>query len=193
MKNEKIRQFTEITPLEALKLLVKNGGHPVANCAFSDDGAKWNLEVICGVDISEDSPFAATFSRWSHCATVTEIDPCVAPEGCPELEPWMAYVGDVDLGYIQGYDDQVYRCCVGATHPAWHMAHMMGAKVYKAIDVRTAWAQEHFPEHCRIRNYQEYDPRMDLILPSIHTSGMPFFRARDLSKAYELGQQNPTK
>jgi hypothetical protein len=24
-----------------------------------------------------------------------------------------------------------------------------------AIDVRTEWAQEHFPEHCRIRNYQE--------------------------------------
>jgi len=46
---------------------------------------------------------------------------------------------------------------------------------------------------CRIRNYQEYDPRMDLILPSIRTSGMPFFNSKDLFKAYEIGRENPRK
>jgi hypothetical protein len=67
-----------------------------------------------------------------------------------------------------------------------------------AIDVRTAWAQEHFPEHCRIRNYQEPDALQDWMESKFDSSAldlgaMYFTHGIDLKEIYELGQANPTK
>ena len=81
--------------------------------------------------------------------TYTEIDPSASPEGCPELEPWMAYVGDQPQEPFEGDD---YYCQIAGM---WCRGYGPHATEHRCIDVRTSRSKEHFSEHCRIRNYQE--------------------------------------
>ena len=192
MKNKTIKTYQEITVEEAAQLQREGWQH------FRLGDTEWeiyNLDAIshCGCK----NPFYSGSSNSWHpkCAKFTEIDPCKAPVICPELEPWMAYVG---MGSEElrnkFYKVKSRSCAFYLFDGEWRASADGGYKdTPYAIDVRTEWAQEHFPDHCRIRNYQEYDPRMDLILPSIRTSGMPFFNSKDLFKAYEIGRENPKK
>ena len=129
----------------------------------------------------------------------TELDPCVAPDGCPELEPWMAYVGpyetDAMMGHLWDSEGALYL----AGQLIWVRALAQDGDfdyVHCAIDVRTAWAQEHYPEHCRIRNYQEADPFEKFCeawaLDQMQYAGPKWFKGM-LKQAYELGQANPTR
>ena len=129
-----------------------------------------------------------------------ELDPCVAPDGCPELEPWMAWVGKklIEEDFDEcGCDGTAVSCgcdAYGDMH-GWVDAAYNLIGYYYAIDVRTAWAQEHFPEHCRIRNYQEAPDAFE------DWWGAGYGICTDKEKthyqvckeAYELGQANPIK
>ena len=130
--------------------------------------------------------------------TYTELDPCKAPDGCPELEPWQAYVGMDNLPictdvakagfpyHIKWSDENHWEHGVDGSHVGHH----------HAIDVRTEWAQEHFPEHCRIRNYQEPDAFEEFCeswaLDSLQYASPKWFKEM-MRQAYELGQANPKK
>jgi len=127
-----------------------------------------------------------------------ELDPCVAPDGCPELEPWMAYVGKGNnlLGSLTPPDVGVFDCEQNECHTSWRSCKTFHRSYYHyAIDVRTAWAQEHFPEHCHIRNYQEAPDAFE------DWWGAGYGICTDKEKthyqvckeAYELGQANPIK
>ena len=197
MKNETIKTYTEITPLEALKLLVESNGEPVKELAFKNEGCSWIEGNLMDVALNRRGcdPFHASTSTWFYdtCAKVTELDPCVAPDGCPELEPWMAYVGKAPnparkhkwVEYLIAYAGM------------WAKGYCGDSPIEDyAIDVRTAWSKEHFPIHCRIRNYQEPDPIQDAWesrLRSYHTiSDAAEFKAGwKAAQAYALGQANP--
>ena len=49
------------------------------------------------------------------------------------------------------------------TERGWTNSGVDGSNTenHHCIDVRTAWAKENYPEHCRIRNYKEPDPMYD--------------------------------
>lgn len=132
--------------------------------------------------------------------TVTEINPCAAPDGCPELEPWMAYVGFTDVdphetildtssdmsGSSYAFDEET---------DTWCECYYNLKDYHYAVDVRTAWAKEHFAEHCRIRNYQEPDAFEDLCdslcLDQLQHADGQVVRSM-MKMAYELNPQ-PTK
>ena len=82
-----------------------------------------------------------------HCFTVTELDPCRAPAGCPELAPWLAYVGfGKDIPESEG---QYYMV---DSRSQW-VGGFDAPRSHYAVDVRTAWTQRNYPDHCRIRAY----------------------------------------
>ena len=156
---ETIKTYTEITVEEAGEMLRDNGWKPVEGLYLKREG-NWQPRILEGICLREGSlqPFQSMFNHnFMHCAKVTEIDPCKAPDGCPELEPWMAYVGllcdqtrtGIPLQYPFHANEPLSfdwdTVCRGGCNDAWPCC----------IDVRTEWAQEHFPDHCRIRNYQE--------------------------------------
>jgi hypothetical protein len=124
--------------------------------------------------------------------TITEeLDPCQAPDGCPELEPWMAYLGIGPFEYF-GYPRNEILPYLIHLDGSW--TRNDGTAGFRtAVDVRTAWAQEHFPEHCEIRNYQEPDAFEE------YWSEQTFWAisfTKEMMKlnckeAYELGQANP--
>ncbi len=197
MKNETIKTYTEITPLEAMKLLVENEGKPVKGLAVMDEscvGDEWSvIAPLQGVDLGSDCPFELPLFGYEKCATVTELDPCQAPDGCPELEPWMAYLGENKVDSMH-YGYAVYG-------GRWMECEGAQIGYAFAIDVRTAFAQEHFSEHCRIRNYQEPDPFEEFAKKMNHSYAQI---GKELSiiacggggrsllrEAYELGQANP--
>ena len=159
MNNETITTFTEITVEQAGEMLRDNGWKPVSGVAFmglEENG--WNHVELRGIQVGNGRhKFQAPRDLYATCATVTEINPCVAPDGCPKLEPWMAFVGNIPT-HFKAQLDQLYT---PKSHPSrWGELGItrdidLHHGMVFAIDVRTAWAQEHFPEHCRIRNYQE--------------------------------------
>jgi len=189
MKNETIETYTKITIEEAAQLQ-RDGWK---NFVLGHIGwGIYNLDAIahCGCP----NPFYSDESNswYPQCAKVTELDPCVAPDGCPELEPWMAYIGHgpvlsdlqnksngdlymMDRGHWTNFDG----------HGAWG-----NATEHYAIDVRTAWAQENFPIHCRIRNYQDaFEEEWERTDGrGVHYEGASYREAR---RYYELGQANP--
>ena len=131
--------------------------------------------------------------------TYTEIDPCKAPDGCPELEPWMAYVGVGDWGKTAQGQTELYFCDL-LSECEWRQNEPLSKGIYfpdshYAIDVRTEWAQEHFPEHCRIRNYQEPDAFDGWIYrhfnkTTFSESSSYVATGESLRNLYELGQAN---
>lgn len=147
-----ITTYTEITPLEGLQLLVDNYGKPVKSLAFKDAMAGWTRKDLIGVTVDVYCSFRTSQSEsYSQCAKVTEIDPCNAPFSYAELEPWMAYVGKapnadriLGLEYFIAYSNGRWGGGYAGDSPT----------KYYAIDVRTAWAQEHYPEHCKQRAYR---------------------------------------
>lgn len=127
-----------------------------------------------------------TIKTYKEITVVTEIDPCKAPEGCPELEPWMAYVGKAP-----NPNGEVPHFFI-AFHGSWSEGYCGNSRGEDyAIDVRTEWAQEHFAEHCRIRNYQEPDAFEGFIKGTIISWDEGAVTL--LREAYELGQANPVK
>ena len=195
--SETIKTFTEITVEEAGEMLRDNGWKPVEGLTVNTGGAWHKTEWLDGLDLIEGNthPFIAHYDAWAKCAKVTELDPCKAPDGCPELEPWMAYVGKGDSSLMKkGGFKANYS---GHSNGGWSDFNCAGSSAFLhyAIDVRTAWAQEHYPEHCRIRNYQEPDP-MEEAIDEFHRS---FHTERDDSafrsgwKAAVKHLENPTK
>lgn len=182
-----IKTYKEITPLEALGLLVENKGEPVEGLAFKGGftGARWRLGPLEFVAPKHINPFVTKKCAAHQCAKVTEIDPCKAPEGLPDLEPWMAFIGTIPT-HFEAQLDQLYT-------PRSHQKRWgkLGIKVSAgfrgmlfAIDVRTKWAQEHFPEHCEIRKYKgSFDECRDLARKFLQTAGgyKPVVPAVDLN------------
>lgn len=166
--NETIKTYTELTVEQAGELLRDNGWKPVEGVAFRTINAaegNWNHANLKGISVGNGhKKFVGPHERhWAHCAKATEIDPCRAPDGCGELEPWMAYIGegsgtkehdaptDLDLPsgiyWYYGKGDYAKAC------PDWRHGECSGGANYMAVDVRTSFAQGTFPEHCRIRAY----------------------------------------
>jgi len=191
MKNETIETYTKITIEEAAQLQ-RDGWK---NFVLGHIGwGIYNLDAIahCGCP----NPFYSDESNswYPQCAKVTELDPCVAPDGCPELEPWMAYVGTEPLNWIVPVGEWQKGLYGVNWEAGWQDNHGGCNKVHRAIDVRTAWAQEHFPEHCRIRNHQEPDVFEEFCeawaLDSMQYASPKWFKGM-MKQAYELGQANP--
>ncbi len=169
--------------------------------AFSNNKTCWSeLQGLDGIRPCGSAPYNSMYKGYFiYCATVTELDPCQPPAGCcPELEPWMAYVGmgSEELGIIFE-DDESLESNYFADGDDW-VGRVAGYLFHEhyAIDVRTAWAQEHFSEHCRIRNYQEApDPFKDLCdslcLDQLQHADGEVVRSM-MKMAYELNPQ-PTK
>jgi hypothetical protein len=195
MKNETIKTYTEITVEEAGEMLRDNEWKPVEGMAFRDFSDRvWNTRPFEGMDVRAciAHHFTAGGQIWGYCAKVTELDPNQSPDGCPELEPWMAYVGK------GATNDSITGCDGEFTSLYFHVGGKWNPRIYfnmpsetYAIDVRTAWAQEHFPEHVRIRNYQEAPDAFEEWLKrrGIPAKGMKW--PEILREAYELGQDNP--
>ena len=187
-------------------MLVENDSNPVEGLAYTlDDKKTWEegctLEGYDGSYFKFRSARAAINMRPENCAKVTELDPNKSPHGCPELEPWMAYVGMGALSPIippsatLENGDNPYFC----SHKGYgHFYETDGSfdTCHHFIDVRTEWAQEHFPEHCRIRNFQEPDAFEEFCeawaLDSLQYASPKWFKGM-MKQAYELGQANPTK
>jgi len=148
MKNEEtIKTYTEITPLEALKLLVGNDGGLVEGLAYRDNCQEdWRVgQILAGVMATKSSNFWVKNGHEAegikHCATVTELDPCLSPEGCPELGSmnWVEFDLDgrtihvSDGGYIcykhKRFND--YRVIAGATQGAGYKVWESSSKQYQ--------------------------------------------------------------
>ena len=154
MKNETIKTYTLVaSTVEALRLA--EAGHPLT---FSSDkkGRLCHSRKLMAIKVNAAYPYeVATHGHFQHCYAVTELDPCRAPDGCPELEPWMAYVG---LG--KNIPQSEGQCYVLSSRGLWEgLVYAVNGgennRNHYAIDVRTAWAQRNYPEHCRIRAYAE--------------------------------------
>ena len=199
MKNETIKTYTPITVEQAAQL--QREGE--TDFRVSHDASDFNTVLTLDA-ISHDGcafPFYSSSreSFYEHCAKVTELDPCVAPEGCPELEPWMAYVGLLSDQKRQPAD--FHRFLANEPSSLDWRTHCRGGCNSKwpcCIDVRTAWAQEHFPEHCRIRNYQEPRTLEDWVYDRFCKKGIDptatyMSTGQMLKDLYKFGQQNPIK
>jgi hypothetical protein len=155
-----ITTYTEITPLEGLQLLVDNGGKPVKGLAFKDLNIDlWTFGILAGIRVQSNRlPFITSRScGFKNCAKVSELDPCNAPEGCAPLEPHMAYVGTKEK-ISRNWRGGVFQFPMvpkAGQCAEWVSAAWIGLPDrHYAIDVRTAWAQEHYPEHCEQRAYR---------------------------------------
>ena len=147
MKNETIKTYALVANIVAALRLAEAG----EKLAFRDSKTHGDYEIRTLSAIytrNNHYPYQAGGS-FRHCYAVTELDPCRAPDGCPELEPWMAYVGlgkDIPESEGQYYMvDSRSQWVGGFDAPCSHYA----------VDVRTAWTQGEYPEHCRIRAYEE--------------------------------------
>jgi hypothetical protein len=209
MNKKTIKIHTAITRFEAIELS-EQGIHLCFTQNGGDSHQFWTdpmeLESIHPNRTEPYKPYHC--GPFRHCAKVTEINPCQSPDGCPELEPWMAYVGDQPLNISSGVTGGVLTSVsVNELEDEWCTGYTGNLSGYfYAIDVRTAWAKEHFPEHCRIRAYQEPSPiaevdhigglmielygaaAVDLMSP-LH---FDFIKAQ-VKAIYERGQANPTK
>ena len=190
---ETIKTYTEITVEQAEELLRDNNWEPVGGLSFWNDSNHRQEGMLHGIDLTANTKFRTLYSPYTNCATVTELDPCQAPDGRQELEPWQAYVGlgSDDLAGKFGHGHDTYWDNCGAWIAS---AGGFDDKCHYVIDVRTDWAKENFPEHCRIRNYQESDPLNDMfhdIQEYKHNTDGYCFSKDEMREAYELGQQNP--
>jgi len=195
MKNKTIKTYQEITVEEAGEMLRENRWKPVEGLAHKEAAHPLMIDSdrLIGIDVESECPFEFKVGHhYARAFKVTEIDPCKAPDGCPELEPWMAYVGmdvikdntnpDSNRDCIYASDRKIDEWLQGCSYRC--------ATCYKSIDVRTEWAQEHFPDHCRIRNYQAPDAFEEWF----HRMRIdPNGYKETYRQAYELGQANTTK
>lgn len=153
MKNETIKTYTLVaSTVEALRLA--EAGHPLT---FSSDkkGRFFHSRKLMAIKVNANYPYeVATHGHFQHCYAVTELDPCKSPDGCPELYPWMAYVGlgkDILESEGQYYMvDSRSQWVGGFNAPCTNQSTQSD---HYAVDVRTAWTQRNYPEHCRIRAY----------------------------------------
>ena len=200
--NETIKTYTKITVEEAGEMLRDNGWKPVSGLAFMGLPTNgWKRSELLGIQAgSTRYKFQADRGLYAKCAKFTEIDPCKTPEGCPELEPWMAYVGDMWEGKEVGKNEPSIYWIYSGKWESGTLHCGLGQDRPYAIDVRTEWAQEHFPEFCRIRNYQEPEDEEfemwfdDKTCDGGYMTGEFIEQLKSLTEeAYKLGQQNPTK
>jgi len=194
MKNETIKTYTPITVEEAGEMLRANNWKPVEGLAHKEAAHSLMIDSdrLIGIDVESECPFEFKVGHhYARAFKVTELDPCKAPDGCPELDPWMAYVGmDVERKHRSYWaaEPNGHGWVVGFSGDG-----TMG-QCY-AIDVRTEWAQEHFPEFCRIRDYQEPEDEEfemwfdDKTCDGGYMTGKFIDLLKVLTKeAYELGQ-----
>jgi hypothetical protein len=185
-----ITTHTQITILDGLKLLVASKNVPIEGYAFKrlpDDewGKPFSLSGVKGSIFYHDGDLGEYVAE--YCAKVIEIDPCKSPDGCPELEPWMAYVG---------YAPNPTRTIAGtnffnAGESRWLSGYCGDAASPYAIDVRKEWSQREFPEHCKQRSYVEPDAFEEWLAKQKAPSVSIGFDNFQLREAFELGQANP--
>jgi hypothetical protein len=190
--SETIKQYTLVASTAGALCLAEAG----EALFFRHDKGCGNYarRKLIAIFINTAFPYKADIGgQFESCYTMTEIDPCQSPEGFPELEPWMAYVGkDLKPEDYPNIPDQGGNQCFFAPQrhsSVWKPGCNIFGGGHLAIDVRTAWSQEHFPEHCRIRNYQEPDA-FDIAWDAEPNKSCSESIARFF---YELGQYNPIK
>ncbi len=166
MKNETITTYERITRLDGFKLLVESGGNPVKGMAMKNPQYHHDWKHCpldhCYKHNGEDHFINERSEVHDQCAKVTELDPCMTPFGCPELEPWMAYIGtnpSVIIPPSSKLNGEYLILWDGNAH--WETG-VDGSHVGKhhVIDVRKGWCQREYPEHCRIRADQEPKPEL---------------------------------
>src|SRR6056297_2173251 len=173
-------KYTEITPCEALQALADNNGEPVEGLVMGCRKAALRGIPLTGVLMDDEFSFWHGNGGERYCARVEEIDPRQVPEGCPPLpKPWLAFLGKGPLWNCR----DTYRLntsiwqCLDDSLDSWDNpgSNGMSKSCYYAIDVRTDFAKEHFPEivACYDPSVLKVDPFEDwLDLRSIPAKGM---------------------
>ena len=191
MKNETIKTYTLVAnTAEALRLTEAGESLYFQMGPYLD-----YVELrLLAIKFNRQEPYQVFKDSYllqlQHCYTVTELDPCQSPDIASDvLEPWMAYVGQgKDIPESNGKYyllNSSGRWVGGLCAPSG----TVNDRSHYAVDVRTAWAQEHFPEHCRIRAYQE-PSAFDFAWKAVTDTHCSESIARFF---YELGQANPSK
>jgi hypothetical protein len=190
MKNETIKTYTLVANTAEALRLTEAGESLYFQIGHDLDYVELRLLAI---KFNRQEPYQVLKDSYllqlQHCYTMTEFEPCESPDGCPELEPWLAYVGlgkDIPESEGQYYVSSLLGCWKGS---ADSKSGFNNERSHYAVDVRTAWAQEHFPEHCRIRAYQE-PSAFDVAWKAEANTPCSESIARFF---YELGQANPLK
>jgi hypothetical protein len=187
MENETIKIFTKVqNTVEALRLAEAGKALFFRRDADGSYFTRHLKSIECNASLPYEIKVDGYFR---YCYTLTEIDPCQSPDGCSELEPYMAYVG---LGKDLADNGGFYYIINSSGH--WvHRFNEATPKGHCAIATQTVWAQKHFPEHCRIRNYQEPDAFEDM-WQSMEGTLPTVCDVKYLSRMFfELGQTNSKK
>ena len=151
-----IHRYEPMTIAEAFGVLSERK-EPL--CGFRDaDFQPWTHGNLYYVHPGSAEPFRTKSEKFRQCARITAEDPRKVPEGVPELpEPWLAYVGPGPLNPSQRTHEEVHDLWglrISDINPKWASdCEGMAKGWHYAIDVRTAFAREHFPEYVQALGY----------------------------------------
>ena len=153
MKNEPIKTYALVASTgEALRIAEAGETLAFKNYVASGD---YVISALNSIRVNNPHPYVTVHrGPFRYAFTVTELDPCQSPNSAFDvLKPWMAYVGQGKD--IPESDGKYYLLNSSGRWNGGFCAYssLNNDRSHYAIDVRTAWAQEHFPEHCRIRAY----------------------------------------
>jgi len=186
-------KYTEITPKEALQALADNNGEPVEGFAFLDlNHDTWTTPSLRLAGYFRRYYLDQDDYHWDECARVEEVDPRQVPESCKPLpEPWLAHV-PWDLIIEKGLKNECDNAVWFYDYSEWDGGGNYGLNLKEepyAIDVRTDFAKEHFPEivACYDPSEWEVDPFEELVRRHEEKTVNWKYQLRE---AYELGQKN---
>lgn len=149
-----IHRYEPMTIAEAFGALsqVKN-----PKCVFRDaDFQPWVNGNLYYVHPGGAKPFRTRTEMFRLCARITAEDPRKVPKGAPELpKPWLAYVGEGPLPICRRLAESGWPYRIKWNDEDYWSNGVDGSHVghCHAIDVRTAFAREHFPEYVEAVGY----------------------------------------
>ena len=167
-----IYRYEPMAIAEAVRLLADNNCEPVEGLAFCDhyDQPDWIESALIGYNPNSDCSFISEAMDASQCARITAEDPRKVPEGVPELpEPWLAYIGTeckLPIFHDEIPDSPYWAFFSPGISSKWIpqvSGNVKAPGLFYAIDVRTAFAREHFPEYVEALGYPMEEPKPDRI------------------------------
>lgn len=156
-----VKKYKELTVTEALEALAKNDGMPLENMAFRNSKQEaWYEDTLEGAHKRQCfdvfvPEFITGEQRWSYCAEVMQVDPRKTPSEAPDFtdeNPYLFYAGTGrELEHLPDAECDDYRWA--SVNPQWlkdqfndRTKYGVNGPVFFAIDVRSEYAREHFPD-----------------------------------------------
>jgi len=144
---DKIKTYTksrEVTPEEAMRLLADVWPNPIpATLHYGGSGQEADEGLLLSVGNNTDRPFlGSNRMAYSSCWIKETLHPRASPHPLPDDKPWLAYVG---VGPLKEQSEErpywSFSC-----DDFWYKQYSGDCKYHYAIDVRTEFAKEHYPE-----------------------------------------------